>query len=160
VQIDEQQRALDANGLRYLISMRSFYIINDRVSNPGKPAGNLPNGISINVAPSDRSGRRERLRFRDMIWAFYSESQELLLNASVAACGGKLTWPDARALGIPLWLTSIESLVSKLNISATFSHNMNSVRNLRQLHAMNTWRVIFVIRPGVPSSILPLENTN
>jgi hypothetical protein len=101
VQIDEQQRALDANGLRYLISMRSFYIINDRASNPGKTAGNLPNGISINVAPSDRSGRRERLRFRDMIWAFHSESQELLLNASIVACGGKLTWPDARALGDP-----------------------------------------------------------
>jgi hypothetical protein len=116
VQIDEQQRALDANGLRYLISMRSFYIINDRASNPGKTAGNHPNGISINVTPSDRSGRRERLRFRDMIWAFHSESQELLLNASIAACGGKLTWPDARALGIPLWLTSIESLVREVKM--------------------------------------------
>ena|SRR5258706_435841 len=94
--------------------MRSFYIINDRALNPGKTAGNPPNGIAINVAPSDRSGRRERLRFRDMIWAFHSESQELLLNASIAACGGKLTWPDARALGIPLWLTSIESLVREV----------------------------------------------
>lgn len=114
VQIDEQRRALDANGLRYLISMRSFYIINDRASNPGKTAGNLPNGISINVTSSDRSGPRERLRFRDIIWAFHSESQELLLSASISACGGKLTWPDARALGIPLWLTSIESLVRGL----------------------------------------------
>ena len=113
MQIDEQQRALDANGLRYLISMRSFYIINDRVSNPGKAAGNL-NGT---VVSSDRSGRRERLRFRDMVWAFHSESQELLLNASIAACGGKLTWPDARALGIPLWLASIQSLVREMKMS-------------------------------------------
>jgi len=159
-QIDEQQRALDANGLRYLISMRSFYIINDRALNPGKTAGNPSNGIAINVAPSDRSGRRERLRFRDMIWAFYSESQELLLNASIAACGGKLTWPDARALGIPLWLTSIESLVREVK-RRLFSLIIGiSVRNLRQLRAMNTWRVTFVTRLGVPSSISPLASTN
>jgi len=49
-----------------------------------------------------------------MIWAFHSESQELLLQASTAACGGKLAWSDARALGIPLWLTSIDSLVCDL----------------------------------------------
>jgi hypothetical protein len=104
--------------------MRSFYIINDRASNPGKTAGNLSNGISINASPSERSGRRERLRYRDMIWAFYSESQELLLDASVAACGGKLTWPDARALGVSLWLTSVESLVREVEkYDLVFSNN-------------------------------------
>lgn len=46
-----------------------------------------------------------------MVWAFHSESQELLVGACVNACGGKISWADARALGIPLWLNSIESLV-------------------------------------------------
>ncbi len=87
--------------------MRSFYIINDRASSP---EGKLVNGV-VNGATPEMSARRERLRYRDMIWAFHSESQELLLNASTGACGGKLTWPGARALGISLWLTSIESLV-------------------------------------------------
>lgn len=96
--IDEQRRALDDNGLRYLISMRSFYILNERASS----AGTLPTA----------KARRERLRYRDMIWAFHSESQDLLLNASAAACGGKMTWSDAKALGIPLWATNNESLVS------------------------------------------------
>jgi hypothetical protein len=59
-----------------------------------------------------------------MIWAFYSESQELLLDASVAACGGKLTWPDARALGVSLWLTSVESLVREVEkYDLVFSNN-------------------------------------
>lgn len=100
--------------------MRSFYIINDRATHSEKVSGNLPNGTSINAASLERSGRRERLRYRDMIWAFHSESQELLLNASITACGGKLTWPDARALGIPLWLTSIESLVSEVKVPSPF----------------------------------------
>jgi hypothetical protein len=103
IQIDEQRRALDANGLRYLISMRSFYILNRRASQPGSP-------VSNGTIPA-QSGRRERLRYRDMIWAFHSESQDLLLNASITACKGKMCWSDARALGISIWLNSVESLV-------------------------------------------------
>lgn len=83
--------------------MRSFYILNKRASAPSSPEskGALPR----------KTGRRERLRYRDMIWAFHSESQDLLLNSSIAACNGKLGWSDARALGVPIWLTSIETLV-------------------------------------------------
>ncbi|KAF7306783.1 WD repeat protein [Mycena indigotica] len=111
LEIDEQQRALDANGLRYLISMRSFYILNRRASGPNSPQ-------SLNTIPR-QSGRRERLRYRDMIWAFHSESQELLLAASAAASnGGKMVWADARALGVSVWLTSVDSLKSQLEIIA------------------------------------------
>ena len=103
-QIDEQRRALDANGLRYVISMRSFYILNQRVkSDPNSPQSN-------GVIPR-QTGYRERLRYRDMVWAFHSESQELLLNTSTTACNGKMCWSDARALGIFIWLRSVESMV-------------------------------------------------
>ncbi|KAF8222144.1 WD repeat-containing protein [Tricholoma matsutake] len=110
LEIDEQRRALDSNGLRYLISMRSFYILNDRASAPSSPESN-------NTLPR-RTGRRERIRYRDMIWAFYSESQELLLNASTAACNGKMCWSDARALGVPVWLTSIEMMKAQIEVIA------------------------------------------
>lgn len=60
---------------------------------------------------SGRAGRRERLRYRDMIWAFHSESQDLLLSSSVAAAGGKMRWCDARALGVFVWLSSTETMV-------------------------------------------------
>ncbi|PBL01184.1 WD repeat-containing protein [Armillaria gallica] len=102
LEIDEQSRSLDSNGLRYLISMRSFYILNRRASTPASPASK--GGIPRNT------GRRERLRYRDMIWAFHSESHGLLLEASTAACNGKMGWSDARALGISIWTTSVETL--------------------------------------------------
>ncbi|KAF9462089.1 WD repeat-containing protein [Collybia nuda] len=110
LEIDEQRRALDSNGLRYLISMRSFYILNHRASAPSSPESNgtLPR----------HSGRRQRLRYRDMIWAFHSESQDLLLNSSTVACQGKMGWADARALGVPIWLTSIETLRAQIEIIA------------------------------------------
>ena len=53
-EIEEQRRALDANGLRYLITMRVFYILNRRLSNPNSPASN--------GQLSSRINKRERLR--------------------------------------------------------------------------------------------------
>ncbi|KAG6911550.1 hypothetical protein DXG01_011852 [Tephrocybe rancida] len=110
LEIDEQRRALDSNGLRYLISMRSFYILNHRASGPNSP-------VSKGAQPRS-SGRRERLRYRDMIWAFHSESQDLLLGASTTACDGKLGWANARAVGIPIWLTSVDSLKMQMEVIA------------------------------------------
>ncbi|KAF7339596.1 WD repeat protein [Mycena sanguinolenta] len=110
LEIDEQRRALDSNGLRYLISMRSFYILNHRASAPGSPEsqGTIPR----------QTGRRERLRYRDIIWAFHSESQDLLLSASTAACKGKMCWADARALGVSIWLRSIDAMKSHMEVIA------------------------------------------
>jgi hypothetical protein len=83
--------------------MRSFYILNHRTSAPSSPKSN-------GVIPR-QTGKRVRLRYRDMIWAYHSESQEILLDASIAACNGKMCWSDARALGVFIWLSSAESLV-------------------------------------------------
>lgn len=59
---------------------------------------------------------RERLRFRDVIWAYHSESQALLLEASTVACGGKMMWTDAKAIGVYIWLNSIETMVCSRRI--------------------------------------------
>jgi hypothetical protein len=104
-QIDEQRRALDTNGLRYLTSMRSFYILNSRSESSSA------HNTSTNGEVGSKPGRRERLRYRDMVWAFHSESQEILLQASVAACEGKMNLMDAKALGVFLWLKSLDSVV-------------------------------------------------
>ena len=85
--------------------MRSFYILNKRASEPSSPESR--------GAVSRQTGWRTRLRYRDIIWAFHSETQQLLLSASLAACQGKMTWSDARALGVFLWLNSMESMVRK-----------------------------------------------
>jgi RAVE protein 1 C terminal len=86
--------------------MRSFYILNERAS--------APFGAESTDPISRRTGWRARLRFRDMIWAFHSETQGLLLTASLTACQGKMTWSDARALGVFLWLNSVETMVCLL----------------------------------------------
>lgn len=110
-QIDEQRRSLDANGLRYLISIRSFYLINNK-SQLQTQLSSSPGTSS--PLPSTALGVRHRIRYRDIVWAFFSQSQEILLSASADACGGKMSWKDARALGVFLWLNSTESIVCGL----------------------------------------------
>jgi hypothetical protein len=104
IQIDEQRRALDANGLRYLISIRSFYTLNKRLESSDKPA-------ELDGSLNARAGKRDRLRYRDIVWAFHSESQQIMMGASTEACGGRMTWTDAKALGVFLWTRSSEELV-------------------------------------------------
>lgn len=96
--------------------MRSFYILNKRISSPGSRSpdpNQSPDSVTPIVHPAleYRRGFRDRIRYRDMVWAFHSNSQEILLAASTTACGGKVLWKDARAMGFFLWLNSIESLV-------------------------------------------------
>ncbi|KAH8099423.1 WD repeat-containing protein [Cristinia sonorae] len=111
LQIHEQRRALDPNGLRYLTMMRIFYNNNRRLSLPNTPASNGTISISLK--------RRQRLRYRDMIWAFHSESQDLILSASIEACeGGKMTWSDARSLGIFIWLNSVDTMRTHMEVIA------------------------------------------
>lgn len=120
IQIHEQRRALDPNGLRYLTMMRIFYNNNRRLSLPNTPASH---GAKTLLAQ-----RRQRLRYRDMVWAFHSESQDLLLSASVDACdGGKMTWPDARAVGVFLWLRSVDTMVRIFRNYAPFSNSSNTI---------------------------------
>ncbi|KAJ3750593.1 RAVE protein 1 C terminal-domain-containing protein [Lentinula detonsa] len=121
LEIDEQRRSLDSNGLRYLISMRSFYIVNRRASTPASPG-------SSGAIPRN-TGRRERLRYRDMVWAFHSESQDLLLGTSSGACDGKMGWSDARALGISIWLNSIESLKAQIELIARNEYMAGDIRD-------------------------------
>ena len=88
--------------------MRSFYILNARASTPKSP---VSPGSGQRLQLSQQTSGRRKLRYRDMLWAFHSESQEILLSASTSACGGSMTWTDAKALGLALWVTSVDSLV-------------------------------------------------
>lgn len=96
LQIQRQQGSLDANGLRFLVSMRSFFIYN--------AGGPSTTAETLNIP---------RLKYRNAVWAFHSDNQELLIDASAKACPSKITWEHAKALNLFLWIKSPELLVSR-----------------------------------------------
>ena len=135
--------------------MRSFYILNQRASAPSSPESR--------GAVSRRSGWRARLRFRDIIWAFHSETQGLLLSASSAACQGKMMWSDARAVGVFLWLNSFESMVRKLTVLILVPYS--SMRRCRDLTwssslGLSIWLEMLAIQLPAHCFTLPSENTS
>lgn len=90
--------------------MRSFFIYN------ATSVSILPSSSSTSQIPKDARTVEiipPRLKFRDVVWAFHSESQDVLVEASIKACPAeKLTWENAKALGVFLWLKSPALLVS------------------------------------------------
>lgn len=77
--------------MRYLVSLRCLYAATER------PPPNIKSSTSLS--------------HRDFLWAFESESQEVLVQECMKACKEKMSWDDAKSLGLFLWLKSSDALV-------------------------------------------------
>lgn len=109
IQVDAQRRALDNNGMRFLLSLKSFAISHrtQSTSVTRAPSPSLPQ----NTKGTETGQRLPQMRWRDVLWAFHSESQEILLSACDEVCGKPVLWEDAKQFCLPLWIRSNESLV-------------------------------------------------
>ncbi|CAJ0825977.1 9445_t:CDS:10 [Entrophospora sp. SA101] len=98
IQVESQKRSLDENGVRYVLFMRRYHYLH---------RSKLTSAISSS-----------ELSFRDMAWALHSESQDLLIEYSTMASGGKFFWKDARVHGIFLWIRNIDTIRQQMEIIA------------------------------------------
>ncbi|RKO89844.1 RAVE protein 1 C terminal-domain-containing protein [Blyttiomyces helicus] len=87
--VEKQKRSLDENGVRYVLFMRLFL-------------------FSLKSFPPHL--RQSKLTTRDIAWAFFSESQDILLDFCTSHFNSKMQWSDAASLGIGLWLRSPDAL--------------------------------------------------
>ncbi|CAG8759993.1 10861_t:CDS:2, partial [Acaulospora colombiana] len=97
IEVESQKRSLDENGVRYVFFMRRFHQLNR---------------ITLSTV------RTPGLNYRDMNWALHSDSQDLLIEYSMAASGGKFLWKDARVHGIFLWIRNNETVRQQMEILA------------------------------------------
>lgn len=81
--------------------MRSFFIYNAAFFGPTSAQSRPTDSIAI-----------PRLKYRDVVWAFHSESQEVLLEASLKACPSNLCWENVKALGLVMWIKAPDVFVS------------------------------------------------
>ncbi|KAI9142211.1 RAVE protein 1 C terminal-domain-containing protein [Paraphysoderma sedebokerense] len=86
IQIDSHRRALDANGIRYLLFLRLFIYLRK----------SLPQHL-----------RPPSLTHENIAWAFFSDSKDVLLDFSVNAysASNSLLWTDAKQLGLGWWMS-------------------------------------------------------
>jgi len=90
-QLEAQKRALDENGVRYLLALRLFFFLTHSL-----PLAQRPKGLEYN----------------EIIWALHSESQDILVDNCVTAAGaqGSFNWTHMRAVGMGFWIRNTETL--------------------------------------------------
>ncbi|CAO3569226.1 unnamed protein product [Mortierella alpina] len=95
--IDEQRGSIDENGLRFLIFVRQF------------------NYFSYILPPNQRP---TMLSYSDIVWAYHSESQDLLLDFCSNSLKAPMKWADAKSLGIFLWMRKKDTMIKQMEIIA------------------------------------------
>ncbi|KAH8550546.1 RAVE protein 1 C terminal-domain-containing protein [Umbelopsis sp. PMI_123] len=96
VHVLNRRESVDENGARYMIFLKNFYFLNSIV---------------------DADKKQDVLSYRDMIWARHSQSQDAILEFADTFIE-KMTWKDARALGIFLWLDKADTMRQRMEAIA------------------------------------------
>lgn len=57
-------------------------------------------------------GQKAPLSWREIVWAFHSGSQDILLDLVSRHFNGKMMWQHAKQCGVFMWMSDINALVS------------------------------------------------
>lgn len=127
-QVSRHRRSIDENGARYLLFFRQWILRQKRLRVP--------------VARNEGG-----LSWREIVWAFHSVSQEILVDLVSRPHKGKMMWNGARESGLFMWLKDLESVVClDFHVTLNLRHvtdwgvNMRSEINGRLLRGITTRR--------------------
>lgn len=102
--VEKHRRSIDQNAGRFLLFWRQQALGGGRHHHtPGQLA----------------------LSWREIIWAFHSGSQDILVDLVSRHYSGKMLWQHARECGLFMWMTDITALVG-LTACSLYSHYLCS----------------------------------
>lgn len=86
--VEKHRRSMDDNAARYFLFFRQHML---------RRSQGLPERITI--------------PWREIVWAFHSDSQDILADLVSKQFSGKMLWEHARESGIFMWMTDLAALV-------------------------------------------------
>lgn len=86
---EKQRRSMDDDAMRYLLFFRQHMIRKSQ-------------------APDSRVA----ITWREIVWAYHSSSQEILVDLVSKQFQGRMLWEHARESGMFMWMTDLTALVS------------------------------------------------
>ena len=89
---EKHRRSMDDNAMRYLLFFRQFMLRKGHVQS-----------------------NSTRITWREIAWAYHSNSQDILVDLVSKQFQGKVLWEHARESGMFMWMTDISALVSIAN---------------------------------------------
>jgi RAVE protein 1 C terminal len=93
--VEKHRRSMDENAARYLLFFRQHMLRRGQ-------------------APDSRCS----ISWREIVWAFHSGSQDILVDLVSRSFQGKLLWEHARESGLFMWITDSTALRAQLEIIA------------------------------------------
>ncbi|KAL9138282.1 MAG: hypothetical protein Q9175_000508 [Cornicularia normoerica] len=103
---EKQRRSMDENAMRYLLFFRQHMI---RRSQP--PATQ----VSIS--------------WREIIWAYHSDSQDILVDLISRHYHGRMLWKHARESGMFMWMTDLTALRAQFEVIARNEYTKTDEKN-------------------------------
>ncbi|KAK3343812.1 RAVE protein 1 C terminal-domain-containing protein [Lasiosphaeria hispida] len=102
--VEKQRRSLDENGARFMLFFRQHAL---------------------------RKGRTNEIymSWREINWAYHSESQDILLDFVSRQHHGKLLWEDARESGMFMWLTDNAAVKAQFETIARNEYTKSDIKN-------------------------------
>ncbi|KAF8456637.1 RAVE protein 1 C terminal-domain-containing protein [Terfezia claveryi] len=107
-QVNKHRRSIDENGARFLLFFKQFILGKDRRLYTLKEGG---------------------LSWREIVWAFHSDSQEILVDLVNTTHKGRMLWSGARACGLFMWLRDSESVRKQWETLARNHYTQTEERN-------------------------------
>ncbi|KAK4696720.1 rabconnectin-3a, partial [Lecanoromycetidae sp. Uapishka_2] len=102
---EKQRRSMDENAMRYLLFFRQ-HIIRKRQA---------PAGVGVT--------------WREMVWAYHSGSQDILVDLVSRQFHGRMRWEHARESGMFMWMTDITALRTQFEVIARNEYTKTDEKN-------------------------------
>lgn len=97
--VEKHRRSIDENAIRYFLFFRQHMI---------RKSQTAPN--------------RANVSHREIVWAYHSESQDILVDLVSRQFQGRMLWEHARECGMFMWMTDLTALVSTKGQSSPCIH--------------------------------------
>ncbi|PYH48352.1 WD repeat protein [Aspergillus saccharolyticus JOP 1030-1] len=104
--VEKHRRSMDDNAARYLLFFRQHLLRRTQ-------------GVAT----------RDTVSWREIVWAFFSGSQDILVDLVSRQYSGKLVWKSARESGIFMWLSSAAAVRAQLEVVARNEYTKTEEKN-------------------------------
>lgn len=117
---EKHRRSMDDNAMRYLLFFRQYMLCRGQARK-----------LRVNVT------------WREIVWAYHSDSQDILIGLVSRQFQDKMLWSNARESGMFMWMSDLTALVSTELLERKSSTKIGCrERNSGSLLAMSTQRLM------------------
>ncbi|KAI4218521.1 MAG: hypothetical protein LQ349_008677 [Xanthoria aureola] len=104
--VTKHQRSMDENATRYLLFFRQHMIRKGQV-------------------PQNRAS----VTYREIVWAYHSGSQDILVDLTSRQFQGRMLWADAKDCGLFMWMSDVNALRAQFEVVARNEYAKTDEKN-------------------------------